>query len=407
MIGLRNLVKYIYLFLIFISIVLPTGSYNGVPFKLILSFILVISVFFLMANYGIEKMLLYKIFIYSSFGIFFFVYGAFSFQGFVYASKELSLFLSMIFMIILGKYLLDVSLINNKQILNAIITGSLIYSAIKMIYIAFIYMGVISYNQLLEYYENTFNYSFISQGLGEGLIRFNIIGSDIILLISISAIIFRYIVIDNIVLTVLFNIIIFSGLVLAHSRLLYIGIFILFVVYYLLHFNLNAMMKLILIFTIVAGFVYMFFYGWGLILIETIFERFYSNYSIASDLERGVMIKGIIDVFANSPFVGYGFGAYDYNNIRDLSTPFTYEVQLVAFLLKFGLIGTSLLLSVLAVESIGLSKIKNLYINKDQFIRLILFVFLVFASLSNQYLMNSVCGIFIIGIYSMRSNKIP
>ena len=85
------------------------------------------------------------------------------------------------------------------------------------------------------------------------------------------------------------------------------------------------------------------FAGVGVIGPEKVFQviekRFFSADNAASDDTRGEQINAMMRACDESPFFGKGLGGYTLECIRDFELPHAYEVQWVAFLMQFGLIG--------------------------------------------------------------------
>jgi len=79
--------------------------------------------------------------------------------------------------------------------------------------------------------------------------------------------------------------------------------------------------------------------------ISTIVElRFFSRSSYESDSTRTRQIDALVSEFHQYPLLGKGVGSYSEKMIRDKTILHSYEVQWVAFLMQFGLIGLSILL---------------------------------------------------------------
>jgi hypothetical protein len=75
--------------------------------------------------------------------------------------------------------------------------------------------------------------------------------------------------------------------------------------------------------------------------------RFFSEQSSKSDETRNSQVKSLIKEFEEVPFLGKGLGGHTEEGIRDNKLKHSYEVQWVAFLMQFGIIGISLIISAL------------------------------------------------------------
>lgn len=74
--------------------------------------------------------------------------------------------------------------------------------------------------------------------------------------------------------------------------------------------------------------------------VYKVFERrFLSEDSSRSDSIRERQITALIEDFEEQPFLGKGMGGHSEIMIRDRNIKYSYEVQWVAFLMQFGLVG--------------------------------------------------------------------
>jgi len=72
--------------------------------------------------------------------------------------------------------------------------------------------------------------------------------------------------------------------------------------------------------------------------------RFFSRENTISDEIRVQQVQALMRQFYESPYLGQGMGGYAKDVIRDRNNLHSYEVQWVAFLMQFGIIGMSILL---------------------------------------------------------------
>jgi hypothetical protein len=77
---------------------------------------------------------------------------------------------------------------------------------------------------------------------------------------------------------------------------------------------------------------------------KLIYERFYSYDNKMSDQARVDQIVALMDTVEKMPLVGKGLGGYADSLFRDGVILHSYEVQWVAFLMQFGILGLSLLM---------------------------------------------------------------
>ncbi len=79
-------------------------------------------------------------------------------------------------------------------------------------------------------------------------------------------------------------------------------------------------------------------------IVTVIERRFFSSEVADSDEVRVVQSRALMAEFDNYPIFGKGLGSCAPDCIRDLLLPHSYEVQWLAFLMQFGIIGITFLL---------------------------------------------------------------
>ncbi len=78
-------------------------------------------------------------------------------------------------------------------------------------------------------------------------------------------------------------------------------------------------------------------------------KRLFSKENTLSDDTRTYQIDALLNEYEKHPLLGTGMGGYTLEDIRDGKNLHSYEVQWVAFLMQFGIIGLILLLSALCI----------------------------------------------------------
>lgn len=71
--------------------------------------------------------------------------------------------------------------------------------------------------------------------------------------------------------------------------------------------------------------------------------RFFSRSAWTSDAVREMQINSLLAEFKENPILGKGIGSYSERVIRDKMNKHSYEVQWVAFLMQFGMLGLGIL----------------------------------------------------------------
>lgn len=86
-------------------------------------------------------------------------------------------------------------------------------------------------------------------------------------------------------------------------------------------------------------------------VMSVVEKRLFSKDNYYSDRTRHDQIAALMDGCHEDPFLGKGLGGYNPNCIRDHLLPHAYEVQWVAFLMQFGVVGIILLLIPIGIIS--------------------------------------------------------
>lgn len=118
--------------------------------------------------------------------------------------------------------------------------------------------------------------------------------------------------------------------------------------------------------------------------------RLFSDNNYQSDAERRVQINALMDQCDRYPFLGTGLGGYTKECIRDHALPHAYEVQWVAFLMQFGLIGILVLLAPLSY--IGF-KILYPSFNRFSLALFALYLLWLLSGFTNPFLISLTSGI--------------
>ncbi|MBA3957460.1 MAG: O-antigen ligase family protein [Parachlamydiaceae bacterium] len=133
----------------------------------------------------------------------------------------------------------------------------------------------------------------------------------------------------------------------------------------------------------------------GMDNLYTIVERrILSSDNEASDQTRTEQIASLVEESEKFPFFGKGLGGYVPNYIRDDIILHSYEVQWVAFLMQFGIVG--LLLVIAAFSCIALN-FMSLPITRRKLAFLCLFLVWLLSGFTNPFLVSLASGI----VYSL------
>lgn len=133
--------------------------------------------------------------------------------------------------------------------------------------------------------------------------------------------------------------------------------------------------------------------GWDKVY-QAIEMRFFSEATSDSDLVRVEQIRALMKEFDKQPYFGKGLGAFSPDVIRDTNNPHSYEVQWVAFLMQFGIVGISLILIPVAIVALNYLKPP---IDRIKLSFLFLFCLWLLSGFTNPFLISLASGI----IYSL------
>lgn len=118
--------------------------------------------------------------------------------------------------------------------------------------------------------------------------------------------------------------------------------------------------------------------------------RLFSSNNYYSDLDRRIQVDALVEQCDIHPLLGSGLGGYTKECIRDRELPHAYEVQWVAFLMQFGLLGITLLLIPLAY--IGARFLLPPF-TRDKFGYFSLFLLWLLSGFTNPFLISLTSGI--------------
>lgn len=125
-------------------------------------------------------------------------------------------------------------------------------------------------------------------------------------------------------------------------------------------------------------------------VMQVVEKRFFSTDNTASDTTRTDQINAMMRACDEGPFFGKGLGGYTTECIRDHELPHAYEVQWVAFLMQFGLLGLPFLLMPLCLIAWNFITTP---ITRAKIGYLFLFGLWLFSGFTNPFLISLTSGI--------------
>jgi hypothetical protein len=380
----EKLLQKTFLYYLFICSFLPSGTIFHFNIKLFL-FVIILALFlpvFLKTKVNKNHLTIIlfislMLFTYMLLGLL---------KGYDYLSVLVEFkFIIVIYLMLLITYIIYVRAQDKLQYLKNILTysiyGSMSFLIIKTYFFVALLFGLYDYSYIKNIVFPAINYVPVGLSIDVGGSRFSFITLDFLSIIIFifylyfkkNILYLKFPTIVKIIYPIALAISIFS----AYSRFLFVlSPFLLLLTYFL-----NREYKKIIIFFIISLFVTLYFYYDIHLIVE---QRFLNQGN--SDSWRILMIHALIDSWAQSPFFGNGIGAYSFELIRDKSMLFTYEVQFVSLLMQFGVF-------FILINAILLFFFLGNILNKTIFLTFIIFMMLMFASMTNQYLLSSTTGV--------------
>lgn len=336
--------------LILICVVLPTGLIFDFKIKVLSS---VISVFLFIIDFIISpyfnKKLLATILYFFCFLIFYFILTLLNGNDYVSAFSQLNALTATILLIILPMHLIYKKYVETSSMLVNIILYTLIYSSIKIVLEVLYIVRILSTTDIVLSLTTIFGYEPIYLEFA-GFLRINLPSDFLlpVLLIVISA--QKHL---NIRLNSYFSIFcatnFLASIFIGYSRYLWFLSFFALLIsfyYFLEDFNLvkNKKRVLLSIFgtTVMASIALLMLMQHSDVLnplVDLINERYTGSSAEESDSIRITMQQKLFDQFLQFPIFGSGLGAYPHDYIRFPELPWNYELQWLALLMQFGILG--------------------------------------------------------------------
>lgn len=119
-------------------------------------------------------------------------------------------------------------------------------------------------------------------------------------------------------------------------------------------------------------------------------QRFLSEENTVSDSARHEQIQALLEEHEQHVFLGKGLGGYAPAMLRDLTILHSYEVQWVAFLMQFGLVGLTLLLLPLVIIA---GNILSYPWTQEKLALFTMFLIWLFSGFTNPFLISLASGI--------------
>jgi len=337
-------------FFIFLIILLPAGNLFGVNVKIISMITLIITFLICVCKKNIINLVSVKLIMFLIVGAFFIIVNYFLATPVAiskgYANTEMMLFSSYILSTVIILVAISEKIITKQLIRSSIIFYCAIYSTIKIIFIVMSIIGVISLYDVSMYIYSTWGIKPMLFPITDTLSRFQL-ANDYIVCFSLFFMVCSKNTLAQYSNTryFLYIMIIALSVLISFSRYM---ILLMFVAMIIRIFHSNRKDKLV-IWSIIIGLFLLCIYITNSELIGNVVDlRFSSDANESSDASRTMQVDCLFREFSQSPLLGHGgLGDYSLNCPGPTDAEFSYEVQYLGYLYRFGLFQTILILIII------------------------------------------------------------
>jgi hypothetical protein len=340
----NHLLIWPYYILIFVGLVIPSdGNHGALSLK---------SLAFLLTSFGLGLFVILKqkISVYQLRLVSFFLFSLVFLFSWLFISMarnqttsmaqwdQFKLFLITIVFPLLTIYMVKENVILPQKVFKFAIYSSFFYIFVKILVVALYLLNFIN----LWNFLNAWGIRFMSMNIYGGLDRIQTS-------VDIVTPFFVFFILQSHRLGIIFKpafksiylILSFCSTFLSFSRYL-VFIYAVSGFLYFITLDLKKIVKSILAMFCIC---FLFYLVIGPDKINKIIERrIFSYENFKSDEARSSQIHSLLFEHEQVPLIGKGLGGYAQNNIRDRTLLHSYEVQWVAFLMQFGMVGLSIIL---------------------------------------------------------------
>ncbi|MFE0756218.1 O-antigen ligase family protein [Inquilinus sp. NPDC058860] len=243
-------------------------------------------------------------------------------------------FASTIYIIWIFYHCLNNGIVDSQYVIKSAIYALVIYSVVKIIIDVFVAFEIIQTQLLFTTVRQTLGAAFISTGIVFGLIRINLppdFGIPIVLFCTLAApkLGVRISKLFQIIAIILLMI----AVLIAYSRYLWAVTF-LAVLFATLIMGRRLFFALAIIATIVVGAA-----ASNQAIVDAVEERFFSYSVEHSDNIRINQQHALTEAIVEDPLLGKGLATYVSRLVRSKNSPYSYELQIMATAMQYGLIG--------------------------------------------------------------------
>lgn len=342
----EKVLLFSYFILLFSGILIPSDGSHGILSIKSLSFLFTVFGvgFYLLLNQTLSSSLQKILAVFSAFGLFMLTWLILGLDNPHTAIDQFKLFLITIFFVLLTVMLLKEKILSFETFFKCVIYANFTYSALKLLLVLLHILHIIPLYDALGKLGIRFMSMQIYGGLGRMQTSIDILSPFVL-----------YFVLKNDSFKIplpklfrsLFCLVTWVSILLSFSRF-FIGLGLCAHLIYWL--SLNRMQLVIALSKCVFLLAFLTCLIGPDVIYKVVERRFLSTDVTYSDKVRQTQVETLLDEFAENPLLGKGMGGFSETAIRDGGAlSHSYEVQWVAFLMQFGLVGLSIILMALGL----------------------------------------------------------
>lgn len=373
---------------VILFILLPGGAIFGLNVKIFVFF--VFFVFLILYLLKTKVSFVFYI-VFTSLILFTTFYCLIAFVG--AGNAENALIESRLFLVTFSYPMVSCLLLSKKvfkvfDLLKIVVVSHIFYCLIKILIFVLVFVDLIQTNQIVSFVEKVFGVKVMTLEFIPNVtrIQFNL---DLL-----SLIVFPVLLLNeklglkyNKIISALFHLSIFLSVLISFSRYIIACYVLIMAIYIILSITSFRSFLLSIVFTGILAF---FTYD---IVIEVYEIRFSNRISSDSDNVRVVQYDALLSEFLKHPLFGNGFGGYTKEVVRHDDVIFSYELQLLSFLMKFGLFGFSIFSFILLIIAGGLFIVPEF---KTKILLLSTYFLWIAANFFNPYIISSMAAVIFI-----------
>lgn len=383
-----NIKKLIFYLLIFSIVILPTSTifgFNPKAVLLLLSSLIVITSLKIIKISNYSKLILFIIMVFYNLEIINYLISGEA--DYLFAFKHLLAISVTILVAIILIISFKKNIIKFEGVINILIVSLMVFSCIKIILNLLFVNSLINFFEFKVFHLKIFEVDIESQDIPFGMKRFTYPIDLLYPLITYIVFIRKNINLDiNKYICLFFIITSGASIFFSYSR--YLFIYYTVVIYLCFPKQKKLLILLGILFIIVS------IIATNGVLNEFFVNRFLSVDVAAGDNLREEQFEVLIEQFWQAPIFGKGLGYGPIAMIRDVNSPFSYELQWVSMLMQFGLIGFAILILIYTIPILAIYK-KNKFSNSI----LLIYSMILFSGFTNPYLMSSQFALIFFAIF--------